>query len=110
KGASLVLTGEHAELHTPDFIKLHNDGAQVEVTKDGIVRVNASSEIELHCGGCTVRLKDGKIEATAPGGIKIGVGQSVIELSPSDLKASAPKMNSTAMALHEIGGGLVKIN
>jgi len=110
KGTELELTGEHVELKTPKYIKLHNQQVSVEATDDGKLKMNAGAAVIIDCGGCQIQIKDGKIELSAPQGVKLAVGNTVLELTISGMTSSAPKISSSGLATVEVSGALVKIN
>ena len=61
--------------------------------------------------GSTLSVSAGQtIELSAGTKIKLAVGGSVIEITPAGITITGPKVTSSAQAIHEITGALVKIN
>jgi type VI secretion system secreted protein VgrG len=79
------------------------DGGKIEVT--------AQSEISLVCGAASITLKmDGTVEVSGVKEINLGSAASTVKVSPTGVESSGPKISSSAQALHEITGAIVKIN
>lgn len=57
-----------------------------------------------------VKISSKKINISASKEIVLGVGPSSITINPQGVTTGGPKINSTAVGVHEISGALVKIN
>lgn len=106
----LTLTSGHVELAAGGYITLTHASGTIDVEESGKIKVSSGSEIELTCGGCTVKISNGKVSITAPAAIELGVGASTIKIDPTGVTTSAPKITSSASGVQEITGLMVKIN
>lgn len=90
---------------------------KISVTGDDVVHVTAATEIKLSVGDSTIKitgdaihLDSQKIILTAKKEIVEGSGASSVTIKPEGVETSGPKVNTTAIGVHEISGAMVKIN
>ncbi|HLL05055.1 MAG TPA: type VI secretion system tip protein TssI/VgrG [Myxococcaceae bacterium] len=101
-GAVIEGTGQKIQLHNSSG-EMKFDGGKIEVT--------AQSEISLVCGAASIKLKsDGTIELSGVKEIKSSSAGSTVKVSPTGVESSGPKIASSATAMNEITGAVVKIN
>lgn len=79
---------------------------------DGAVaKISASDEIQLECGGASIRLtKDGTITIQAAHTVTASGAQGAVELGPTGGKLSGLACSISGSTLSEVTGGMVKIN
>ncbi len=88
------------------------------------INITANTQITLSVGASSVTINGDQIalnskniildgeNITLKGSKEIGAGSgsSVITLKPGEITTSSPKINTTAIGIHEISGALIKIN
>lgn len=116
ESSTLELSGKF-DLATPGKMNMSNSKTTFTGGDDGVITLNANSDVKILCGASTVTLsKDGTIkidgkELTLAGKalIELGVGSSTIKIEPAGVTVSGPKISSAAVGIHEINGAVIKI-
>ena len=85
--------GGHIEVNGADSIRLVSGDSFIDMNKDGTIKISGT-----------------KIEITAADEAKLGVGGQNITCDKAKTAISGAAINSSAIGMHEITGGLVKIN
>ena len=84
-------------------------GTEKNETVGTRLTINVGDKI-IMIGGNEVNISSKKINISASEEIVLGVGPSSIRINPEGVTTGGPKINSTAVGVHEISGALVKIN
>ncbi len=84
-------------------------GASKSETVGNQLTITVGDKI-IMIGENEVKISSKKINVSASEEIVLGVGSSNITINPQGVTTGGPKINSTAVGMHEISGALVKIN
>ncbi len=106
----LTLTQNHVELNAGSYILLQHGPASIEIDQSGKIILNSPVGIELSCAGSSVKLTPMKIEASAPLEVALSGGTGAVKLDLKGATVSGPMVSSSAVAMHEVTGAVVKIN
>lgn len=108
--ANFTLTGNHAELNTGSYIKLHHGSGTIEIEESGKIKLSSGTEIELSVGGSSIKITDGRIEIGGNVEVKIDGGSGHVKLDAAGATVTGTKITSSASTLNEISGAVVTIN
>ena len=137
---SFDVAGGTSTTHVSGAVKETFDATQdttvagkITIASTASIEVSASTEIKLHTGAASIMLKaDGtiaivgkgikitgsesvaasapKVEATGTEKATLAVGGQTVACDPGKVSISGGAINASASGVHEISGGLVKIN
>ena len=107
---TFTFEGGHVELKAGSYIKLIHGTGQVLIEDSGKVLVNSGTEIELTCGGCSIKLTPTKVEIHGAAEVFLSGGAGNMKLDSSGAATSGPNISSSAGVLNEVSGAVVKIN
>jgi len=93
-----------------DKVEFKVGANSLTITKDGKISLHADTQITLSCGGGSLTIKsDGSVEASGSTKVALGSGSSSVTAEAAGVTVSGPKISSTAIGIHEIGGAMVKV-
>ncbi|MCX8117640.1 MAG: type VI secretion system tip protein VgrG [Desulfobacterota bacterium] len=96
----------HLTAHTEILLTV---GASTLLLKsDGTIALSGK-KISI-VGDSEIKTSAPKIETSGGQEVKIGVGNSVTKFDPASVTTSGARINTSATGIHEIKGGIVKIN
>lgn len=107
---TFTFEGGHVELKAGSYIKLVHGSGEVHIEDSGKISVKSGTEIELSCGGCSIKLSPTKIEIKGAVEVALAGGTGMVKLDPEGVAVSGPKVSSAGATVNEITGGMVKIN
>jgi type VI secretion system secreted protein VgrG len=107
---TFTFEGGHVELVAGSYIKLVHGSGEVHIEQSGKISVSSGNGIELSCGGCSIKLTPTKIEILGAVEVSLAGGAGTVKLDPAGAAMSGPKVSSSAGALNEVTGAVVKIN
>ena len=107
---TFTFEGGHVELNAGSYIKLVHGPGDVQIDDSGKVLVNSATGIELTCGGCSLKLSPTKVEIAGAVEVSLAGGAGTVKLDAAGVTVSGPTVSSSAAALNEITGAMVKIN
>jgi type VI secretion system secreted protein VgrG len=107
-GTRLTFEGGHVELSAAGYIHLHHGSGSVKIEDSGKIAVGSGTEIELKCGGSTVKLTPASVLLQASE-VLLSAGGAV-KADAGGVTITGTKIMSAAGALNMIMGAMVKIN
>ncbi|ATB35058.1 VgrG protein [Cystobacter fuscus] len=107
---TFTFEGGHVELNAGSYIKLVHGVGVVTIEDSGKISVDSGTEIKLSCGGCSIKLTPTKIEILGAVEVCLAGGAGTVKLDMAGAAVSGPKVSSSAAALNEVTGAIVKIN
>ncbi|MFO0609802.1 MAG: type VI secretion system tip protein TssI/VgrG [Polyangiales bacterium] len=107
-GTALTFEGGHVELVAASYILLTHGSGAVKIEDSGKIAVGSGTEIELTCGGSTVKVTPSSITLQASE-VLLSAGGAV-KVDGGGVAITGTKIMSTAGALNMIAGAMVKIN
>jgi type VI secretion system secreted protein VgrG len=107
---TFTFEGGHVELNAGSYITLVHGSGEVTIEDSGKISVRSGNEIELSCGGCSIKLTPTKIEILGAVEVALAGGAGTVKLDPAGVAVAGPKVSSMGEQLNEVTGGLVKIN
>ena len=99
---SLTFDEGKATLDVADSLTITVGPATITVKNDGSVAIDAIKEIALTSGPSSIVMSPTAIELTC--------AASSIKLDPAGVTTEGPMVRSNGLAMHEITGGIVKLN
>lgn len=110
KGENALLLNELMSASFTEHIELKVGANTLRIGSDGKISLHAEQEISLTCGGASITLAaSGTIDAHGSVKACIGSGASSVTTEGAGVTLSGPKIASSAIGIHEIGGALIKI-
>jgi type VI secretion system secreted protein VgrG len=107
-GTTFTMEGGHVELTAAGYIQLHHGSGSIKIEDSGKIAIGSGTEIELKCGGATVKLTPASVTLQATEVVLSAGG--VVKADSGGVTITGTKIMSTAGALNMIVGGMVKIN
>jgi type VI secretion system secreted protein VgrG len=84
-------------------------GGALEIKVGGTVTISTGSTV-MELKGGSAKISSPKIELAGAQEVKMGSGASSVTVKPDGVSISGPKINSSAMGIHEISGAVIKLN
>lgn len=108
-GSDTLYLSDELRANLTNAVRLEVGSNRIEITRSKIT-MHADQEISLQCGSASLTLKaDGTIEAVGATKVALASATSNVSAEPSGVSVSGPKINSSAIGLHEVTGALIKI-
>ncbi len=107
-GTALTFEGGHVELAAASYVLLTHGSGAVKIEDSGKIAVGSGTEIELTCGGATIKVTTSSITLQASE-VLLSAGGAV-KADASGVSITGTKVMSTAAAVNMIVGAMVKIN
>ncbi len=107
-GMITISSGKGIEVTAKDHIRLQTGASTLLMKSDGTINISGKSITII--GDTDTKISAPKIETSGKQEVKIGVGNSVTKFDPAGVTTSGAKINTSATGIHEIKGGIVKIN
>ena len=89
-------------------IVLHTGASQIKLTNAGLIEIHGKNIVVI--GDIDMKQSAPKVEVTGGQEAKFGVGNQNVVCDVAKTAVSGAAINASAVGMHEITGGLVKIN
>ncbi len=107
-GMITISSGKGIEVTATNHIQLKSGASTLFMSSDGTIKISGKSITLI--GDADIKTSAPKVETSGKQEVKIGVGNSVTKFDPTGVTTSGAKINTSATGIHEIKGGIVKIN
>ncbi len=107
-GMITISSGKGIEVTATSHIQLKSGASSLYMSSDGTIKISGKSITLI--GDADIKASAPKVETSGKQEVKIGVGNSVTKFDPAGVTTSGAKINTSATGIHEIKGGIVKIN
>lgn len=107
-GMITISSEEGIEVTATKHIQLKSGASTLYMSSDGTIQISAKSITLI--GDADINASALRVVTSGKQEVKIGVGNSVTKFDPAGVTTSGAKINTSATGIHEIKGGIVKIN